>query len=308
MNKLLDEGTAVEDNDPSRVQRLRVSAFPFCGVKWFFSLPSGTAVKRQLDTKFKFYTSIGTAVHECLQEILNRLDLSEDDIDVIADWECKDCKHLHKFCVAPTKCSKCRSKNIRYRELTVEDGNVLGHVDTVIRIKVKKSKGYPEGFAYLVLDYKTSSVKKVGIKSKLVISESYMAQIRSYVTILHHQGHAMLPFAVLVYIPRDDPDRFRSMVVPVEFEAEYAKIKAFKKQFKVAVNVADKDDLRDLIAIRPCAKGCLPEFEWCKWRHHCAGPDNAKVALRELDAIRIRLGDKIPIVEWKPPPKKGRGE
>ena len=83
MNLALEHGTVDEKSDPSRVQRLRVSSFPFCGVRWFMDLPSGTGSVKSGGTKFKFYMSVGHAVHDTMQRVLASMDFEEQSAEFL---------------------------------------------------------------------------------------------------------------------------------------------------------------------------------------------------------------------------------
>lgn len=298
MHVVFNEGAFLMRNDPSRVKKLRVSSFPFCAVQWFVGLPGKTSKFRSMGTEFKFYTSVGTAVHDTVQSILASLDIGAHKVEMIADWGCRKCSHMQFMQVKPLKCEKCGFDQFNFHEVTVKDGILEGHIDTIFEFSVKPSKKYPEGKAWVVVDYKTTSTEKIGTDK--LVNAGYKAQIRSYVAILHRLKKPVLPFAVLVFIPRDDPLKLQPVVVKVDYESQLTKIDNYKKQFNIVTSVKSAGDLQEVVDNRPCSQGCLKQFEWCQWRNMCAGPENDEVILKELNNIRKVVKHRLPIKDWKP--------
>lgn len=257
-----------------------------------------------MEAGFKYYVTVGSAVHDVVQTLLAGLDLEPIKVSVIADWKCRRCFHRSVMVSKPEKC-RCGHTDFKFEECTVDDGGVLGHIDTILEITLSKATPeFPEAKFWLVVDYKTSSLKKTtlqkGVPNQKMVSSSNRSQIRAYVTLLKKMGKPVAPFAALIYIPRDNPFEFKVHVLEVDFTKERRLIGSYKRQFKMAVHAKTKADLVEMVEERPCSEKCLKQFEWCKWRNMCAGPDNAKVILRELDNIRRVVDARLPIIDWKP--------
>lgn len=306
--EVISEGRVMEQNDPTRVKSLRVSSFPFCAVQWFLSLPNRTSKASALDASFKFYVSVGHAVHDTLQKLLTTLDMSALKAEMIADWRCLACKKkhygnrdigMHVMQVQPSKCEVCGGDKFEFHEVTVKYKNIVGHVDTIFEITLNKpTKAYPEGKAWIVVDYKTAKMKNMGTDH--MASHHNKSQIRAYVALLKKLGKPVVPFAALIYVPREDLKHFQVKVVSVDFEKMYPKIENYIKQFKQAVRVRAKSDLIPIVEDRPCSEKCLKQFEWCQWRGMCAGEENEEVILRELNNIRKVMLPRLPIKDWQP--------
>jgi hypothetical protein len=313
MSKVMEEGLVQEKTDASRVKRLRVSSLPFCGVQWFLDLPTATSKTRSMEAGMKYYVTVGSAVHDVVQTLLAELNLESTGVAVIADWKCRRCLRTKKMQVKPLKCVSCGCLDFKFLEPTVDDGEILGHIDTILEITLtKKTKAFPEGKFWIVIDYKTSSLKKTAAGSRAktdaqrklaqakMVSSNNRSQIRAYVTLLKKAGMPVAPFAALIYIPRDNPFAFKVHVLSVDYAKESRLIQRYKESHAIALKASTMDDLREMVADRPCSEKCLKQFEWCKWRHMCAGPDNEKAILRQLNEIRKVIIKRLPIKDWTP--------
>ena len=127
----------------------------------------------------------------------------------------------------------CKKTHFVFHEVEIKDpfgeNLLVGHVDTIFQLTLKE---YPGKKFWVVIDYKTSSVKRVAGPD--MVSADNKAQIRAYVGILKEMGQNMLPFGFLVYIPRDNPYKFEIAVVDVSFEKERKRVKRYKQQFNAA--------------------------------------------------------------------------
>ncbi len=145
----------------------------------------------------------------------------------------------------------------------------------------------------MLVDYKTTALKK--LNTAYLVSAGNKAQIRAYVTLLKQMGKPMLPLAALIYLPRDKPTDFRVEMLRVNYANVTKQIESYREQFVLASSITKRSQLKELVEARPCSEGCLKQFEWCDWRKHCAGPENTKTVLRELNNVFDRVEDKLPI-------------
>ena len=265
-----------------------------------------------MEAGMKYYVTVGSAVHDVVQTLLAGLDLEATGVAVIADWKCRSCQRIKRMQAKPEKCS-CGHTTFKFLEPTVDDGEILGHIDTILEITLsKKTKDFPDGKIWIVLDYKTSSLKKTNAGSRAkseaerklaqarMVSSSNRSQIRTYVTLLKKLGRPMAPFAALIYIPRDNPFEFKIHLLNVDFAKEGRLLRGYKHDFKLAVKAKTYEDLVEIVDNRPCSEKCLKQFQWCKWRNMCAGEQNTKVILREMNNIRKVVDKRLPIKDWMP--------
>lgn len=260
-----------------------------------------------MEAGFKYYVTVGSAVHDVVQTLMAGLDFSGLKTHIIADWTCRKCVRRTVMSRKPKKCNGCGGVDFKFHECTIDHKGVLGHVDMILEVELPKpTKEYPEGKLWIVVDFKTSSIKKTtgdaktGAPNPKMVSSNNKSQIRAYVCLLRKMGKPVTPYAVLVYIPRDNPFQFKSHALQVDFSKEARLIMSYKRQHRIASTVKTREDLVALVDERPCSQGCLKQFEWCKWRHMCAGEDNRKAILRQLDEIRKAVDHRLPIATWQP--------
>lgn len=108
---------------------------------------NGVETERWSSFNESFYTSIGTAVHELLQNFVGRLAVDkgvELKVLTLGHWHCKTCNTKRRFTVYKP-CKKCGGKP-EYEEISIHWRTTVGHIDKVIRI----------GNLLFILDYKTT--------------------------------------------------------------------------------------------------------------------------------------------------------
>ena len=157
----------------TRAPALRVSSFPFCGLRTLYKrLESKT---EKFDAGKDFYTSVGTAAHLVFQRFLGNKG------KIYGNWKCRDskCGNFEEFS-NKAKCPDC-GKEREYEEFTVTAfDHVSGHLDGVW----KSSEG-----KYYVIDYKTSSSRNLWTHRKRSAIFPYVknkVQILSYCSLLEH--------------------------------------------------------------------------------------------------------------------------
>lgn len=284
----LEEGFAERRNDPERVVNLRFSGFPFCGLRWFLSLPSALESKSKLDFASYYFTSVGTTVHDVIQNALSSVSTDAQDsigFRILNDWVCRDCKHRHAMTTKPGSCAKCGATSLRREEIEIRDEWKVGHIDEVLEVTLGTD------VHWVVLDYKTCTTLATEIKGKLPYVGNVM-QVRGYVQELRNRGKPA-KMAMLVYVPRDNPFRFK--VIPVDVKNEQRWLTFYEEQFKLASSVSGPRRLLDLVDSRPCADSVPERYCECPLRDSCAGPSNHKVVHAAAELVRIRLQGRLPV-------------
>jgi hypothetical protein len=201
-NKVYSKALALELETKMEMRRnfeLHPSSFPYCGLRHAHEIiMNGTKRTRHLQGSGKFFTSIGTTLHEIIQEYIAKID--DPDIKIVGDWRCQKCKK-RKIGTKPPLCTPtCK---VKYHEIGVEYKKwTKGQIDLVLEV-IYKNKKY-----IIVVDFKTTSSKKIlAHKSKAIFPyttnkkqiESYCGYLASPPTKYNVLGY------MLVYISRDNP-------------------------------------------------------------------------------------------------------
>ena len=204
-----------------------------------------------------FFTSIGTTVHEGVQDWIGKTG------KILADWQCTnlDCKNSKcqesecndKNCINPEHVSRimqvghiCKScgKPMKYNELEVAYNIITGHVDIIA--KVGKGK-------YWAGDFKTAGLKK--IEEITSPSVGYLYQISSYAWILKNvYGINIVGFSIF-YITRDSPGTYKEFKYDFDEEAEAKAKKLIDreiKKYKSAEKALKTKDVMHAIDTKPC--------------------------------------------------------
>lgn len=130
----------------------RVSSFPYCPV-----LHALNPTERVEDYSSRFYTDIGTAMHELIQDFMPR---TMHGHKVFGNWSCRKCGKKRKLTVLPEKpCSCFKGKKVtagdawKYEEIEIEYRGLTGHVDKLLQVQTASGE-----VGYLVIDYKTTNI------------------------------------------------------------------------------------------------------------------------------------------------------
>lgn len=205
---------------PGRVPRLLPSSFPSCSVlNWMKKYRGENA--GYFDTKqfsMEYYTGVGNTVHEISQHFMGLTGVQ------YGHWKCinRDCKKgkqamelrmpdgriikegkfTREFTTKNT-CPKCK-RPMFYCEVKVEygvgDRRVPGYIDGIW--KLPKSMGG----GYWVVDYKTTSMKK--LERGEYPEKKHMWQLPIYCKILEEKYGMKIQGFSLIYVPRDNPRNF----------------------------------------------------------------------------------------------------
>lgn len=231
-----------------RLRRLRVSSFPYCGLK--------DAYNRLIDHKethvssgMEFYTGTGTTAHTVFQRWLG---CSER---IYGAWKCrsKKCNPKNKITVEfgnSSVCPKCKGE-MEYEEFTVKYGkNLTGHLDGVY----KDSNG-----KYWVIDYKTSSVRMIRRHDQepdpIFPYTKNRVQILSYCALIENHFDIKIEGWILLYVARDNPAICRAVsgVASSKQKARILKtIGRYDVQYSRVSELKSWDDILWLIEEKPC--------------------------------------------------------
>lgn len=294
-----NEGLYREKTDPTRMNRLRISGFPFCGVRWFADLQRKTARAVFNGSSMRYYTQVGNVLHAVMQDGLASLDLDPMRVSVVGNWTCSDpsCSRVHRIQEKPLICVKCGGRGFRYDEAEINAGSVFGHIDMILSLWLRSNtKAFPGGKVWIVLDWKTTSLKKVNAKESEFPYTDNVSQIAAYVGQLHELGHPVLPLAMLVYTPRDNPRQYKVCTVDVDFSLERKRVAVYVARFEQAGNAVSAKDVEEIVEDRPCKNKLSSVFRSCKRADKCAGPGNHAQVVKELEAVRVKVFSKLPIL------------
>ena len=169
---------------------LHPSGFPACILRRFLLLAKvGPFENHWAKGQGEYYTSVGSTVHTMMQKWMGT------KLSIIGDWVCKKCGDIQKFSTASNCCGKPR----HYEELGVTyKKTIKGHIDGLVIIKGK----------YYLIDYKTSSVKKITEQLEnggVYPLRSNYHQIQSYVVLLEKCYNIQIEGWALIYLARDNP-------------------------------------------------------------------------------------------------------
>lgn len=246
-NKTMRNNKTHETGDPGRVLSLRASQLPFCPFD-FFVKHAMNGMKRSMDMRMAYYVSVGTTVHTVMQTYLGQTSR------FLADWKCPECGKWHRLCKQPNCCGTPSD----YHEISINYKGVKGHIDAVF---------IDEHGNYWILDFKTSSL--AGAPKKLVNpGVSYIEQIETYAFFIKRQHKITVKGVMLCFIPRDNPAKpviWSRTMKKSHYAIVKARFKQYRRAHRDALDLATKDDIRDLVAnYEPCTN---PFCEVCPKVH-----------------------------------------
>lgn len=220
-----------EKNSPSRVLFLRPSQMPFCALGFFVNHAT-KGLYRPSTFGSAFYTTVGTAVHEVLQNFLCRSG------KFLADYECKECgkwyrmSYKHECCEFPTK----------YHEVEIDYKGIKGHIDCIYRDKNGK---------LWIVDFKTTSIKGAPGKKKDP-GVTYREQIEIYAVLVELQYGIKIEGFADYFILRDnpmasDPVMWNRPLTDDVRKRVKSKLSLYKKMHKAAITANSKEEALALL-------------------------------------------------------------
>lgn len=166
-----------------RGREFRTSSLPFCPILSFLKDAGEESYSKS------HFTSTGTAIHETVQSWLSVSKISKDII--WGSWKCTGCGAIKLNQFRPRKECDCNfklsttqfhrgwPKHWTYHEFEYNYKGLTGHIDLIV---------WPRPDFAFVLDIKTTEVEKKRLrwnwKQDKISSPNYVAQVRTYATIL----------------------------------------------------------------------------------------------------------------------------
>ena len=225
-----------------REHRLRVSSFPYCGLKHAFEKMSNiTETEGSFDSTY--YTSVGTVAHTAFQRWLGAYG------QIYGDWKCLNpkCGHTVRFSNLH-KCPKCKSE-MQYEEFTVVlFKHVSGHTDGLFKDRQGR---------WWVIDYKTSSMRVLAnqkFERTLPYSKN-VAQIQAYVVMLEETFGIKIEGWMLIYIARDKPTEFKvcgETMSDADKDDTYKTIYRYDRQYDRVLKLKSQKQLDYLVRNKLC--------------------------------------------------------
>ena len=289
LGSMMDKDQVEETVDMARVLNLRFSGLPFCSLRWFLNLPRSLGRGRKSDFGSRFFTSIGHTVHSVFQDAVH----NSPSFHALNDYICTSCKKRYVLKLEkPKKCS-CGSILFKREEHEVLWRGAIGHVDENVVPDISRPK------SVFILDYKTTSLKNINKKDSI----QYSSQIKSYGVALTDAGYEVIGCG-LVYIPRDNPYKWRMSELPFNQEV-YAKslswLEFWLAEHDKGMNVETPKDVMDLLSSRPCRKKVLSCYKDCEHVGICGEETTAYPAEMERRVRRVYKEIKIwlPLINQK---------
>ena len=294
-------GLHVHKNDPSRASYLRVSSLPFCSRQFFLNVFDSLQPRRHNATSMMYFVTVGTAVHEVIQESLAfsvSNAIAEHDIKslphkavLVQNWKCKDCGQVHKFVPRPASCSHCGAPESKMlgKEHQVRWGRkVLGHMDGTIAFPDSASPRapYSKSWIHIPIDYKTTTLS--AIEGRGLPYADNATQLSTYGAIKKSEGYNV-PFTALVYISRDNPHRRKVCTIPLNMKSVLKDLALHEDQYLSTWEVIKNPDLKSALALPPIVtSGFKESCGYCKFIDQCE-----QAAKKNLNPLKQQLASRV---------------
>lgn len=315
----------------SRKPEFRVSSLPYCPILFLDSLARFYEEAATKSYSMRFYTEIGTAVHEAFQEFGKPVHPKT----FFGNWKCTRVlsKKIKDDACIEKKCAKVEKKitsfdklkvkcphgykdckdYFEYEEILFLWNGLSGHLDCLAKIEGE----------WWILDWKTTGPKLFDVKERAGAikrgyypSAKYIEQIESYAVLLKLLYDIDIKYYAITYVSRNAPSdpkwkreghyNFIVKMNPKRFKRRLAKLKRQAKAHEILTKLLRKTTDKNLDAIceiKPChssedfEKEMKPAFfgkEVCPYLDDgtCMKPKKLKKHLREmLDYVREEQND-----------------
>lgn len=240
----MEHQIVVGKSDPTRLLYLRPSQMPFCAVQFFVN-HAMRGLTGHLDMAGAYYTSVGTTVHEVLQNFLCRSGR------LLADYHCKECGTWHRMSYK----YECCDVPTQYHEALIDYKGVKGHIDAIYRDKKGK---------LWILDFKTTSVAGAASKKKNP-GIVYIEQIEVYGVLLELQYGIKIEGIMDAFILRDNPKKDPVVWARPMTDDMRRRVKIRLSKYKKAHRATlDAGSLREALALRDWGRCANPYCQTCK--------------------------------------------
>jgi hypothetical protein len=242
------------------VQKLRVSSLPICGL--VDAVARLEKPGREIPYSMDFYTSIGTAVHETIQQRMTRS--KKYGKIVYGRFECREseggCGYTSKIRLRPASliCPKCQSARLFYKEIAFDIHGVSGHLDML----TLDAHGN-----FVAWEFKTTNEYSINNPGMYLPYKKHHMQIQTYCMMLWKLYGIKVKMYTICYISRNkarDTNNPFSLDQFVTFAfkmtpairamrlAEIVKIEAQDVAIKKLFAKPTAKNLKTLEDLRPC--------------------------------------------------------
>ena len=275
-------GLHLHKNDPSRANYLRVSSLPFCSRQFFLNVFDSLQPRRHNATSMMYFVTVGTAVHEVIQESLafsvsgaiadHEIRALPHKAVLVQNWKCKDCGQLHRFVPRPASCSHCGAPESKMlgKEHQVRWGRkVLGHMDGTFAFPspAAPKAPYSKDWIHIPIDYKTTTLS--AIAGKALPYADNATQLSTYGAIKKSEGYNV-PFTALIYVSRDNPHRRKVCTVPLNAKAVLKDLALYEDQYLATWDVIRKPDVASALSLPPIVTSKFSDScGYCKFIDLC---------------------------------------
>lgn len=275
LSKLVGEAMSSEVVLPrGRGPEFRPSSFPSCPILNWMKLYRFKLLGNKENRHYfnmEYYTSVGTTVHEKIQYFMGFTG------KMWGHWKCinPSCKEAHKAAdkrdalgnilkegkptlkyTTENKCPSCKEPML-YIEFTIKFRGTTGHIDGIIKLDNGK---------WIVMDFKTTSMKKVRAGSAAFPEKKHLHQLPFYTYVMEKKyakrfGMKIDSFS-LIYIPRDNPQAYYEHVEKWDdkwrrrcanrFKAESEKWEAIRTDL-------EEENFSNVVAHKPC--NCVADYK-----------------------------------------------
>lgn len=199
--------TSIRQTQVQQIKRrreFRTSSLPFCPILGFLQEP-------QIESYDKsHYTSTGTSIHTTIQSWMSVAKVPRKWL--WGSWKCTGCQTIRQNQFQPKKLCECKHrvsttdfhrgwpKHWTYEEVEYNYYGLTGHIDAIF---------VPLPYFAFVLDVKTTQLQakksRYNWKADKVSSPNYVAQVRTYSTVLDMEFNLPIQGWVLLNVERGKP-------------------------------------------------------------------------------------------------------
>tara|TARA_R100000656_G_scaffold104176_1_gene76120 strand:+ start:148036 stop:148848 length:813 start_codon:yes stop_codon:yes gene_type:complete len=237
--------------------KFRASGLPFCPRELVIDrlIKEENRVGSLMDYGFAFYVGIGTAVHEVIQRYLGMVK------GLYGNWTC--CGYTELEREGSKECPVCGEPQ-HYDEFKMSFGDSSAYADGVwLRHNA-------------VWEFKTYGVDKVDDLTEP--KDAHLQQASCYVELLNEARGWNIDKIIFVYLARDNPRKFKVLVVP-PIKNMYSTV---LKEYREAQKMAEAK----ILPKRVCESPTDGDFMNCGYSGICFSPDLDKMLIPVESLVR----------------------
>lgn len=245
LSKTYSEMFETEATQAKREKRLRASGLPTCSLKILrdFLLDDDSEVESE-EAYMDYFCSVGTSVHTYAQKWMARSGKT------LGHWECK-CGNKVEFSTEHI-CKVCGAEML-YEEVTVNLDILSGHVDGILKVKIKKGG---DGQYLIVFDYKTTKLDNIRKETPWLPVPKHLIQVAAYALILEKQHNLTgIKRLSVLYIARDNPKYFKEYSIEWTDELRKETMELMRQQirgWKAAMKSLSDKNVKAALRYKQC--------------------------------------------------------